>query len=281
MRTVLSALSVLLAVVLTAAAVPSLWLERNVVDEGGFVRLLSPLRSDTEFQSALGSALASTVVSASGTPGAARGEASRLTEGLVRGITSDPGFPGAWDDTLRESHRLNFSPDTASTSAFTLQLRPLAGILLKRLGAGLGLSLGDAPDIEVPVGTAQQRSWLTVMQSAASLAVPLTLGAVLAFVLGLLFARRRDVAFGWLGAGLLLVAAALGAAVFLGSTLAGGQGGGGTVASVFAGRVGPLFADAFMPWVAAVAILGAVCLGLSIALGARRRRASRAGSMGA
>lgn len=274
MRTVLSALSVLLTVVLTAAAVPSLWIERNVVDEGGFVSLLSPLRSDSGFQTALGSSLATTVVSASHIPHALQQPATQLAERIVSGLTTDPGFPAAWDETLRESHRLNFSPGTATTSAFTLQLRPLAGVLLNRLGTSLGSPLGDAPSIEVPVGTAQQRSWLTTVQDVGSLAVPLTAGAVLAFVLGLLFARRRGVALGWTGLGLLLAAAVLGAGAFLGSMLAGGQGGAGSVASVFASRVGPIFADSFMPWVAAVAIVGAAFLLLGLVLGVLQRRSA-------
>lgn len=274
MRTVLSALSVLLAVVLTAAAVPSLWIERNVVDEGGFVSLLSPLRSDNGFQTALGSSLATTVVSASHIPDALQQPATQLVKGIVNGLSTDPGFPAAWDDTLRESHRLNFSPGTASTSAFTLQLRPLAAVLLNRLGSSLGVPLGDAPSIEVPVGTSQQRSWLSAIQDAGNLALPLSVGAVLAFVLGLLFARRREVALGWAGLGLLLVAAVLGAGAFLGSMLAGGQGGGGSVATVFASRVGPLFADSFMPWAAAVAIVGAVFLLVALVVGAVGRRSA-------
>lgn len=274
MRTVLSALSMLLAVVLTAAAVPSLWIERNVLDEGGFVSLLSPLRSDNGFQTALGSSLATTVVSASHIPGALQEPATQLAKAMVSSLTTDPGFPAAWDETLRESHRLNFSPGAATTAEFTLQLRPLAGVLLNRLGSSLGATLGNPPSIEVPVGTAQQRSWLTTVQDVGNLAVPLSAGAVLAFVLGLLFARRRGVALGWAGLGLLLVAAVLGAGVFLGSMLAGGQGGGGSVATVFASRVGPIFADSFMPWAAAVAVVGAAFLLLGIVLGVLRRRSA-------
>jgi hypothetical protein len=271
MRTVLSALSMLLAVVLTAAAVPSLWIERNILDEGGFVRLLEPLRSDNGFQTALGTSLATTVVSSSNVPEPLRQSTTQAVQGLVNGLTSDPAFPDAWNETLRESHRLNFSQG-ASASGFTLQLRPLAQVLVHRLGATLGLPLGDAPSIEVPVGTSQQRSWLTVIQDAGNLALPLSAGAVLAFVLGLLFARRRGVALGWAGLGLLLVAAALSATAFLGSMLAAGQGGSGSVASVFASRVGPLFADSFMPWAGGVAIAGAVCLIVATVLGVRRRR---------
>ncbi|MDQ4491136.1 hypothetical protein RBS60_13110 [Sinomonas sp. ASV486] len=273
MRTVLSALSILLAVLLTGAAVPSLWIDRNVVDEGGFVHLLEPLRNDAEFQTALGTSLASTVVSASNVPAALQPAATGLAKGIVTSLTTDPGYPAAWDEAVRESHRLNFSAVTATTG-FTLELRPLAGVMLARMGSSLGVSLGEAPSIEVPVGTAQQRSWLTVMQDAGRLAVPLSLGAVFAFVLGLLFARRRGVALGWAGLGLLLVAALLAAGTFLASMFAGGQGGAGTVASVFARRLGPLFSDSFMPWTGAVAIAGVVCLVLSFVAGVRRRRAA-------
>lgn len=275
MRTVFSALSVLLAVVLTAAAVPSLWIERNVVDEGGFVQLLKPLRDDAGFQSALGTSLATTVASASGVPDALQPGATRLAQGIVDGLTADPGFPAAWDETLRESHKLNFEQSAASTSAFTLELRPFADVLLKRIGSGLGMSLGEAPSLQVPVGTAQQRSWLTAAQEAASFAWPLTVGAVLAFALGLLFARRRGVALGWSGLGLLLVAAVLAAGALLASGMASSQGGSGGVATVFAARAGKLFADSFLPWVGVVALIGAAFLLVAFAVGARRRALSR------
>lgn len=271
MRSVFSALSILLAVVLTAAAVPSLWIDRNVVDEGGFVRLLEPLRSDSAFQSSLATSLGTTVASASGVPQAFQPAATRLANEITNGLTTDPGFPAAWDETLRESHRLNFTQAAASTSAFTLELRPFVDVLLKRLGSSLGVQAGQAPSIQVPVGTAQQRSWLTAAQEAASYAWPLTVGAVLAFALGLLFARRRGVALGWSGLGLLLVAAVLAAGAFLASGVASAQGGSGSVATVFATRAGKLFADSFLPWAGIVALVGAACLLLAIALGVLRR----------
>ncbi|WP_430298011.1 hypothetical protein [Sinomonas sp. B1-1] len=272
MRTVLSALSVLLAVVLTAAAVPSLWIERNVVDEDGFVRLLAPLSRDADFQAALGKSLTATAVSASGVPAPLRPAATELAEKTLEGLTSDQAFPSAWESTLRESHRLNFSPATASTSAFTLELRPLANVVLDRLGAGLGVGFSDAPSITVPVGNAQQRSALTFAQDAAALALPLSAGAVLALLLGLLFARRRGTALAWAGGGLLVVAALLGAGTFLTASVAGSQGSQGSVAGVFAQRAGQLFADAFGPWILGVAAVGAVFLVVGLVLGARQRR---------
>ena len=50
MRTAASAILVILALLLAAVAGPSLWLQRHVVDEEGFVELASPLGNDTEFQ---------------------------------------------------------------------------------------------------------------------------------------------------------------------------------------------------------------------------------------
>lgn len=272
MRTVLSALSMLLAVVLTAAAVPSLWIERNVVDEDGFVRLLAPLSSDAEFQSALGQSLATTAVSASGVPAPLQPAATDVTEKILDGLTTDPAFPGAWETTLRESHRLNFTPATASTSAFTLELRPLADVLLDRLGSQIGVGLADAPSITVPVGNAQQRAALTRAQDAAALALPLSAGALLAFLLGLLFARRRGTALAWAGVGLLVVAAVLAAGTFLVSAVAGSQGSHGSVAGVFAERAGGMLPDAFGPWILGVAAAGGAALVAGAVLGARRRR---------
>ncbi len=53
MRTLVAAIMVLLALVLTAVAVPAIWADRHVVQEDGFVAMAAPLGSDTAFQQAL------------------------------------------------------------------------------------------------------------------------------------------------------------------------------------------------------------------------------------
>jgi hypothetical protein len=271
MRTVLSALSVLLAVVLAAAAVPALWVERNIVDEAGFVRLFSPLREDQAFFDALGASIATTAVSASRVPEPLRPAAQELAAGVVDGLPQDESFPAAWDETLRASHAANFGPD-APVDAVTLELRPLADLVLARVGESLGLDLPEAGSLAVQAGSAQQRTALTAVQDAAALSGPLCAGAVLALLLGLLAARRRGVALAWAGLGLLLAAAVLGAGTFLVSSIAGAQVGSGTVSTLFAQRAGQLVADGFAPWNAVLAVAGAVLLLTGGVLGARRRR---------
>ena len=271
MRTVLSALSVLLAVVLAAAAVPALWVERNIVDEAGFVRLFAPLREDQAFFGALGASIATTAASASRVPEPLRPAAQELAGGVVDGLTEDERFPAAWDETLRASHAANFGPD-APVDAVTLELRPLADLVLARVGESLGLDLPEAGSLVVQAGSAQQRTALTAIQHAAALSGPLCAGAVLALLLGLLAARRRGVALAWAGLGLLLAAAVLGAGTFLVSSIAGAQARSGTVSTLFAQRAGQLVADGFAPWNAVLAAAGAVLLLAGGILGARRRR---------
>ncbi|GAB4099945.1 hypothetical protein GCM10028789_21090 [Sinomonas halotolerans] len=272
MRTVLSALSVLLAVVLTAAAVPALWAEKTLVDESGFVRLLAPMGQDAEVVSALGTSVAASALGSARIPAPLEPAAQRAAAALVEGLAEDEQFPAAWEATLRESHALNFGPDSAALTGIALELRPLAGLVLDRLGEGVGADLGDAPSVVVEAGSTVQRGALGFVQDAARLAGPLAAGAVLALVLGLLFARRRGAALAWSGFGFIVVAALLGSATVLAGPVASSEAGGGTAAGVFAGRAAALAADSFLPWTLAVGIAGAVFLILGSVLAARRRR---------
>lgn len=276
MRTVLSALSVLLAVVLAAVAVPALWLDRNVVDESGFVHLLGPMGSDKDIQSTLVSNLDAAVLSSAGVPDALKPIAQQGVDAVAKGLVSDPGFPQAWSDTLRATHQVNFSADRASANAFELELRPLADLLARKLGASLNANISGPPSLTVQVGTAQQRSWLTNAQDLARLGIPLAFGAVLALVLGLLFARRRGVALAWAGLGLLVVAALFQGADGLIPAAGSAQGNSGSMSSTFGARAAELAAANFESWILALAVCGAVLLVVGAVLGAVRRRRRRA-----
>jgi hypothetical protein len=276
MRTVLSALSVLLAVVLAAVAVPALWLDRNVVDESGFVHLLEPMGNDKDIQSTLVSNLDAAVLSSAGIPEALKPIAQQAVDAVAKGLVSDPGFPQAWSDTLRATHQVNFSADRASANAFELELRPLADLLARKLGASLNANIASPPSLTVQVGTAQQRSWLTNAQDLARLGLPLAFGALLALVLGLLFARRRGVALAWAGLGLLVVAALFQGADGLIPAAGSAQGNAGSMSSTFGARAAELAAANFESWIVALAVCGAVLLVVGAVLGAVRRRRRRA-----
>jgi hypothetical protein len=153
----------------------------------------------------------------------------------------------------------------------------MADLFARRLGASVNANISGPPSLTVQVGTAQQRSWLTGAQDLARLALPLALGAVLALVLGLLFARRRGVALAWAGIGLLLVAALYQGGVGLVPAAGSAQGNAGSMSSTFGARAAELAAASFEPWILAVALCGAVFLVVGAVLGAVRRRRRRAG----
>lgn len=257
MRTFVSALSVLLAVVLTAAAAPALWLQQNVADEGGFVRLLEPMARDADLQSALVGDLDTAVLANSGIPAVARPIAEKALDGLAKSLVSDPGFPNAWSETLRQSHQLNFTPATAAANGFQLQLQPMTALLVSKLGSAIGVPLPSPGSLEVQVGTAQQRSWVTGAEDFSRLAEPLALGAILAFALGLLIARHRGAALAGTGLGLLVVAAAYQLATGMVPAAVSAQGTSGSLSSTFGARAAELAVASFEPWIGNVAIAGA------------------------
>ncbi|MEA5453244.1 hypothetical protein SPF06_00780 [Sinomonas sp. JGH33] len=276
MRTVLSALSVLLAVVLTAVAMPALWLERNVSDESGFVKLLEPMAKDADLQSTLVANLDTAVLSSAGVPEAVRPLARQAIQHVADGLVSDPGFPQAWTETLKASHRLNFTPGVASTNAFELELRPMADLFASKLGAAIGVQLSGPRTLGVQVGTPQQRSWLTSAQDLAGLSQPLALGAALALLLGLLFARRRGVPLAWAGLCLMVTAAVFQIGTGIVPLFASVQASSGSMSSTFGARAAELAVDSFEPWIGGLALVGAALLVVGALLGlVRRLRRSR------
>ena len=55
-RTFVSAVAVLIGLVLAAVAVPAMWVDRNIVQEDGFVAFTAPLGKDPAFQERLAAA---------------------------------------------------------------------------------------------------------------------------------------------------------------------------------------------------------------------------------
>ena len=56
MRTFVSAVAVLIGLAMAAVAVPAMWVDRNIVQEDGFVALTAPLGKDPAFQQRLAAA---------------------------------------------------------------------------------------------------------------------------------------------------------------------------------------------------------------------------------
>ena len=149
MRTFVSAVAVLIGLVLAAVAVPAMWVDRNLVQQDGFVAFTAPLGKDPVFQERLAAA----AVGSLGTeqiPEALSG-VTPVLESAARSLTGMPGYPEAWTETLRKSHRLNFAdprprpPRPTAPRPLTLDLAPLVGLVAKQVADATTLPL-EAPD---------------------------------------------------------------------------------------------------------------------------------------
>ena len=93
MRTASSAILVIVALVVAAIAGPSLWLQRNVVDQEGFVALAGPLGGDKVFQQSLTSLLSSKAAASLNLPPLLNTLAVEIITSAAQNIYSDPGYP--------------------------------------------------------------------------------------------------------------------------------------------------------------------------------------------
>ena len=149
-RTFVSAVAVLIGLVLAAVAVPAMWVDRNIVQEDGFVAFTAPLGKDPAFQERLAAASVGSL-GADRIPAPLAGLVTPILESAAQSLTSMPGYPDAWTETLRKSHRLNFADPAAvpaeadGVTALTLDLAPLVGLVAKQVAEATTLPL-EAPD---------------------------------------------------------------------------------------------------------------------------------------
>ncbi|WP_125613346.1 hypothetical protein [Specibacter cremeus] len=204
MRTFGSAVMVILSLLLTAVAVPSVWVQRNVVNEQGFVSMVDPLGGDARFQQALTQTVAQTAVKHLDVPHGLDQAAGKLIEAAAAKLTTLPGYPAAWTETLRRSHELAF--DAPADAALQLDIAPLVRLLVDNATTGLGATVPTPDQVLVTVDNSAQGTVVPLLKDIGAAAYWMLGGAVLLLVLGLLLARRRTTTLLLAGIGLAVVA---------------------------------------------------------------------------
>jgi hypothetical protein len=210
-RTFGSALMVIVALLLAAVAGPALWAERNLVSEDGFVALAAPLGSDAQFQQGLSTLVASRAASKVQLPPQLQALAAGAISQAAKSLQSDPGYPKAWEETLRRSHALAFAGRSATadgTTGLTLDVTPLVDLVAHRVGASIGITLPAPASVLVAVDQPTLARAVPLLATLAGAGSWLAVIAAVVLVLALLVARRRAVALILAGAGLGCVALA-------------------------------------------------------------------------
>lgn len=261
MRTFVSAVAAVLGLLLSAVAVPAIWADRNIVQEDGFVALAAPLGQDAEFQQRLAVATVGTINTA-GIPDSLASLVKPVLETAAGKLTSSPGYPAAWEETLRKSHRLSFADpgslpaEADSSSSLTLDVAPLVALATEELAGATGLPLDPPEQTLINVGQSDQRQLIERVSAYAPLGYPLALGAGIAFALALVAARRRWTLLVSVGFGALLLAGlwTLGANSARDAVLATASGNG--IADMFKDAFVAAASASFGSWVTGTLVAG-------------------------
>lgn len=213
MRTAASAFFVLFALVLGAVALPSAWLAFNVVAEDGFVELAAPLADDAEFTGALAETMSEEAAAGVELPFGMTDMVQPLLRDVMEGITQQPEFDEAWQETLRRSHALNFTDEgqppseSGSSPLFIFDVAPLVELMTAEIGGQLGVDVPASEQTLLEVGDTDQFDVVDRAETAAELWPALTIASAVGALLALALARRRSTTLAFLGLGVLLVGA--------------------------------------------------------------------------
>lgn len=278
MRTFLSAILALLALVVAAGGLASVWLDENLVDESGFVALVAPLGDDAEFQAALTESLAQEVTANTGLPEQFNSFVEPLIRDAAGAVTGSSAYPAAWTETLRLSHAFTFAqapdPSEPAPAILTLDLGPVVGLVADNLGGSLGVDVPVPEDTTIEVGSVERGGLLSGVSDVVQGWGLYLAGAGVLALLAIVIARRRGTTLALLGLGV--------AAIGIVGLLAGNWvpdaavnlPGTNPVADVFvrglAGRAGVDIAESSIPVI--VGGLMALVIGVVGRLVLRRRR---------
>ncbi|MCB5273276.1 hypothetical protein BJG92_00795 [Arthrobacter sp. SO5] len=279
MRTFVSALAVLIGLFMAAVAVPAMWVDRNIVQEDGFVALTGPLGQDPAFQQRL----ASTAVGSLGSdrmPAAVTDLVRPILDRAATSLSSLPGYPQAWTETLRKSHRLSFAdpstlpPGADGVSALTLDVAPLVGLVAKQVADATSLPLRGPDQVLINIGQANHRQLVEQVSALAPMGYAVGVGALVAFALAFVAARRRWTVLVGIGAGALVLAGGWKLATDAAGGVVARTRSGNQVAELFKREFVAAASASYGQWVLAAAVVGALLLVLGLVLrtvGGRRR----------
>ena len=281
MRRFVSAAATVLSVLLAAVAVPAIWVDRTIVQEQGFVELAAPLAGNTGFQQQLAVAAVGTM-DTSAVPGFFSDLVQPVLEDAASTLTEVPGYPAAWEETLRKSHRLSFAAPatgdggTESASSLTLDVAPLVALGAGEISRMTGLPLDPPDETLINVGQPEHKEWTERLTTYAPVGYLLAGGSAIALLLALVAAHRRWTVVAGAGVGALLLAAAWALGARLASAAAVSADSGNEVANMFRDEFVAAASADFQSWNVAAAVTGGVLLLLGLVAGSFARKRVRA-----
>ncbi|KRE79763.1 hypothetical protein [Arthrobacter sp. Soil763] len=263
MRTFVSAVAVLLGLAMAAVAVPAIWVDRNIVQEDGFVALTARLGKDPAFQRRLATAAVNNIsFGDQQLPDALAGVVKPVLEDAAQSLTSMPGYSEAWAETLRRSHRLSFADprtlpaDVDGTTSLTLDVAPLVGLVVKKVSEASPVPLSAPGEVRIGIGQSNQRQLIERVTAYAPMGSPVAIGAAVAFLLAFVAARRKWTVLAAAGAGTLVLAGVWKLGVEAAGRAVQGTGNSSDVAEIFKREFVAASTAGFGEWLTAALVVG-------------------------
>ena len=280
MRTFVSAAAVLIGLLMAAVAVPAMWVDRNIVQEEGFVVLTAPLGKDPAFQQRLATAAVDNLVSGSQIPEGLIELARPVLNSAAQSLSGLPGYADAWAETLRKSHRLTFAdpstlpPEAATASSLTLDVAPLVGLVAKQISDATTFPLEAPGQVLIHIGQSDQRQLIERVSAYAPMGYALAVGAGIAFLLAFVAARRRWTVLVGMGVGALVLAGVWKLASDAAAAAVVATSSGDDVAELFKNEFVAACSASFGQWIVAAALAGAALLvtGVAVRVAGGRKR---------
>ncbi|PPB50910.1 hypothetical protein C4K88_03360 [Arthrobacter pityocampae] len=277
MRTIVSALLGLLALVAAAGGLACAWVDQNLVEESGFLAITAPLGQDTDFQAALSASVVEDFSANSGLPGPINALVAPVVGDATAAVTASAAYADAWTEVLRRSHAVTLAhaadPSAPASPLLTLDLAPVADLVAGRVGGRLGFDIPAPEDTTIAIGSIERDGLVGAGMDAVQSWPRYLAGAGVLGLMALVIARRRGTTLALLGFGMVVIGVVGGLAVAWIPAAAARVPGTGAVADVFLGgvadRVGIDVAVDSVP--VAVAGLIAVVLGVVGELAVGRR----------
>ncbi len=214
MRFVVTAFLWLVTTVLLAAAVPTMWAQRNVMSEDGYAALATAAAHDPKLQRAMASELTTQIIAFAADNG--YGTLNRdLVSGVVSAYTRNDGFPGQFAQANRIAHRWMFTdsvqPEDGSGGRWLIDIAPMLNDpSIKQTLGDLDLDVPQtlAVPIAVPEASAMRPGQLRTLSTWGPwVSVGSTILAGVSALLMLAAARSRGKALAALGVSALLIGA--------------------------------------------------------------------------
>ncbi|GAA1342327.1 hypothetical protein [Arthrobacter roseus] len=286
MRTLLSALFAIIAIVLTPIAVTAAWMDQQVVSEQGFVELAGPLGEDQDFQSSLAEALSEHLSTQTGLPPELNALVKPVIAETVQSVSTLPDYPEAWDESLRRSHQMIFGDQssvaesgqdggaegTATDDGLTLDIGPIVSLAVSSFSETIGADV-DAPGaVPVEVGTGAEQELVQRLERVASVGLPIAVVAGVFAIAALLVARVRSTTLSLMGLGVAVGGAALWLLMENYRAFVPDQSDGAEIARLFRDSLLARAADDFSAWSVFLAAGGTAVFVIGILVRAATRR---------